>query len=439
MRFAITFFYIFHVIICSSNAQTKLSLESAKEILENNSTNIKQSKLQEKISRIELAQAHDNLKPNLGFSMNNQNTMGLNFDQVTGQLITGNQWTHAANANVTSSITIFQGFRGLNTIQLSKLNVDISKLDTERLIYELRLQLINLYFQTLINYDLYQASTSQAKLSSQMVAAEEAKMETGRSTILDLAQAKTKLANDELNITNAKNAYDLCVLRLKQLLELDSEIELIRPVTTIFQKIDFLSGEYEITVNDPYVKIINKQIDQSIVNGRLARSTYYPTVNLSTGYGTNYSSKRTLSAYSNAVMPMWNQMNNNRSLYINLSLSYAIFDKNSTRSNVAKARISTENLKMEHAKVVRDRIQNFKQLQLEYSAALEEFKAVESTYSSSKINYETMNERYMVGKNSSIDLFNAMTNLNIQEFNKITSKYNILLKEELIKLQLDRF
>lgn len=418
----------------SAFSQLKLSLEDAKSILINNNTNLKQATLREKVSRIELDQAYDNLIPNLGFSMNNQNTMGLNFDQITGQLITGNQWTHFVNANINSSITLFQGFRGYNNIQISKVNLDLSKIDTEKLKYELQIQLVNLYFQSLINYDLFQAATSQSKLSEQLVLAEEAKIETGKSTILDLAQAQSKLANDQLNLTNAKNAYDLSILKLKQLLELDEEIELVKPTTDQKQP---LTKEYDITVNDPYLKIVNIKIDQSIIKTRLAKSGYYPTLTFSTGYGTNYSSQRFSSAYSSKVMPLLDQMNNNRSLYLNFTLSYNIFDKNSTKANVAKANINTESLKLERENVIRERIQTYNQLKLEWGAALEENIAIESSYASSKLNYEAMKERFEVGKNSSIDLFKALTDFNMNEFRKITPMYNILLKEELVKLHLN--
>lgn len=427
----LTFFLICFAKI-NSLAQLKLSLDEAYIILEKNNTNIKQSLLREKLAHIDLDQSYDNLIPNLGFSMNNQNTMGLNFDQITGQLITGNQWTHFVNANVNLSITLFQGFRGYNTIQFNKVALDISKLDTKRLKHELQLQLLSLIFQSLINYDLYQLSTEQAKLSEQMVQVEEAKIETGKSTLLDLAQAKTKLANDQLNITNSKNAYDLNIFKLKQLLEVDDEIELIKPQLHTIQN---LERNYVNSLNDPYLQIINRKIDQSIVNKRLAKASLFPTISFNTGYGTNYSSQRFISTYGRTRMSVLDQMNNNRSLFLNFTLAYNIFDKNVTNANIAKANINTENLILEREKITRERQQTYNQLQLEWKAAIEENKAIESAYNSSKMNYEAMLERYEVGKNSSIDLFKALTEFNMNEFKKITSLFNILLKEELIKLQ----
>lgn len=432
MKHIILIFLLICFAKIDSLAQLKLSLEEAYKILDQNSTNIKQSLLREKVARIDLDQSYDNLIPNLGFSMNNQNTMGLNFDQITGQLITGNQWTHFVNANLNSSIILFQGFRGYSTIQLNKVTFDIRKLETKRLKHELQLQLLSLFIQSLINNDLYHVASVQAKLSEQMVQVEEAKIRIGKSTLLDLAQANTKLANDQLNITNAKIAYDLSIFKLKQLLEVDEEIELIKPPLQTNRK---LESRYVNSLNDTYLQIINLNIDQSIVNKRLAKAGLFPTISFDARYGTNYSSQRFISAYDRNRMSILDQMNNNRSLFLNLTMTYNIFDKNVTKANIARAKINTENLILERDKISRERQQTYNQLQLEWRASIEENNAVESAYRSSKMNYEAMLERYEVGKNSSIDLFKALSDFNVNEFKKVASLYNIFLKEELIKLQ----
>ena len=314
--------------------------------------------------------------------------------------------------------------------------MDLNKLDTEKLKYELELQLISLFYQSLINFDLFKVSQEQIKLSTQLMQSEETKIEYGKSTILDVAQAKSKLANDHLNETNARNAYELTILKLKQILELDEEmeIEVLKPAQLTFSS--QFTEPYVISINDPYIRIINRRIDQSIVNTKLAKAGYFPTINFNTGYGTNYSSQRFESAYSRQVMPILDQINSNRSLYINFTLSYAIFDGFKTKRNIAKSSIATENLQLEREKITRDRLQNYQQIQLELKAAYEEKKAIESTYLSSKMNYVAIQERFNVGKSSSIDLFKALTDFNMNEFRKIITMYNVLLKEEMLKLQL---
>lgn len=431
MKYLILFF--FSLYLPYSNAQTYLTLEEAKDVLLANNLHIKQSELQEKIAKISQQQAYDAFLPNLSIGVNNQNTMGLNFDQITGQLITGNNWTNYANATASTGIVLFQGFKDINEVRSTKLGVDISKLDTDKLKHELQIQLISLYFQTLINLDLYEASVAQSKLSEQQLKDEEMKIEVGRSTLVDLAQAKNKLANDQLNITNTRNAYQLSLLRLKQLLEFDveDEIELVKPTAELVESVLFHDIFLE---NDPYLRLVEKRIELGKIGVKIAKSGYYPTLSLNSGYATNYSSRRFSSPFSSTTMPLIDQMNLNRSLFLNVGITYNLFDKFTTRSNVAKSRVNLLSLTLEKDRVARERKQAIEQARMEYLAAQEERKAVQSTYDASKVNFEAMSERYNVGKSSSIDLYRAQTDYNIAEFKTITSRYNMMLKAEILKL-----
>jgi len=433
MKYAFLLFYLW--IASTGFAQQYLTLHDAKTILAEHSSAIKQSQLQEKIAKVNLSQTYYNLLPNLAWSVNNQNTMGLNFDQITGQLVTGNQWANYGTTTVSSGVTLFQGFRQINSINAGKINVDIAKLDTEKLQQELQLQLLALFFQTLINGDLYQASQAQTLLSEQLLKNEETKVEVGKGTLVDLAQAQNKLANDRLNVTNSRNAYELSLLKLKQLLELDehSEIKLIPPQATDSQTGASQLLYDKIWKDDPYLRWIDLRLDLAGIDTKLAQSGYYPTLSLSSSYGTNFSSRRYMSL-SDKTMPMADQLNQNRSLYINVSLSYAIFDKFTTRSNVKKSILNRQNLEFEKEKIMRQRVQGWEQSKLEYQAAQEEVKAIQATYEANKINYHALRERYEVGKSSSIDVYKAMTDYNVAEFRTITSKYTLLYKEEVLKL-----
>lgn len=427
----------FFLLICQDiYAQLSLSLEEAFRLLEVNNLSIRQSELHQKIAKIDLDQSYYSLIPNLGFNINNQHTMGLNFDQITGQLVTGNQWSNTANATVSSTIFTFQGLKAIYIIKANKLNTDLAKLDTEKLKHELKLQLLLLFFQTMINADLHNASVEQAKLSTQQLEEEQIKIEVGKGTLIDVAQARNKLAVDQLNVSNAKSAYELSLLKLKQLLEFskDTQIELKIP-----QKIDsqFVVQDYIINGfdQDLFVKQANKKIDYSSIQTNLARSSYYPIVSISSGYGTNYSSRRSVSPLSVQTMPFLEQMNQNRSLYIGLGVSFPIFDQFNRRSSVKKSLINTGVLELERDKIISERYRVLDQAHLEYQAAIEEQKALQVAYEASKANYEAMNERYSVGKSSSIDLYKVLTDYNIAEFRRINSKYNVLLKEEILKLQ----
>lgn len=414
------------------SSQTKLSLKNAKTILFENNLNIKQSELQEKMARLDLDQSYSDLLPNISLGVNNQNTLGLNFDQITGQLITGNQWGTFINANISSELILFQGLRRINTIRARKVNMDITKLETEKIKFEFELLLIQLYYGALINYDLYKTSLEQHKLSKQLLQAEEIKIAVGKNTLVDIALAKNKVATDDLNCRNAKNAYKLSLLKLKQLLELDlnEEITLVKPTYSDPLRV-FPFKVYDFR-RDPYINILERNVELSRLELRNAKADFYPTIVINNGYGTNFSSRRYTDPFSNSVMPLFEQFNINRSLFINLSVSYNVFNRFATKTNIKKSKLGIQNLEIERSKSIRERKLLFEEAKLEFEGAIEENKATLVTHETSKLSYEAMLERHKVGKSTSIELFKTVTDYNVAEFQIIISQYTVLLKRELL-------
>lgn len=405
--------------------QISLTIEDAKQLLIDNNLSIKQSILKEKLAQINLTVAKDAQTPSIQFAANNQNTMGLVFDQITGKLITGNQWFNNLNITLSSNIVLFQGFYKTQNIKQEKLNLRISEIETEKLILDIELQMISLFYQTLINKDLYKASLSQKEYSNKQVKQIKTEVDLGRRTIVDLSQAKSKAANDELNSITSKNAYLISIQRLKQILDLllSDTLELI----TDNLKIDIDQIQPNFNYNDPYISIISKQLELADIQINIAKTSYYPTLSLNSGYGSNFSSQRVLPS-GGKVMPFFDQMFQNRSLFGSLSLIIPIYDGFKTKSNVRKATINKQIISLELSKFEKERLNIFNEVYLDYHAAEEELKAISANYQSNQINYLAILDRFNVGKSLSIELFAALTEFNIAEFKLISAKYNLQFK-----------
>ncbi|WP_286733944.1 MULTISPECIES: TolC family protein [Sphingobacterium] len=412
-------------------SQRQIDWVSAKDLLYTNNMSLKQSFLKEKIAINNVNIARGNLYPNLTFTANNQHTMGLVFDPVSGKLITGNQWSNYATGNLGTTVVLFQGGQKLLALDVERANWGIAEIETEKLLQELELQLLAVFTQTLINHDLWQASKSQRLLSAEQVKQEETLMDVGKRTLIDLAQAKAKFANDNLNTVTTKNAYELSMLKIKQILDisesediqlfLPKELEQIPLITSFDQR------------SDLYVKSIDRQLDLQNLKIKLARTNYFPTLVFNGSYGTNYSSQRQ-NIHTGKVITFWDQLNQNRTLYGNLSLTMPIFDGFRTKNTIYSEKLAAKSLLYEKEKKIVERRQIHTQAIIEYQAAQEELKAIQASYEANKINYEALNERYKVGKSSSIDLYKAMTEYNISEYKLITSRYQLFYK--IVSLQI---
>ncbi|MEJ5092802.1 MULTISPECIES: TolC family protein [Sphingobacterium] len=412
-------------------AQKKLTWAQAIQVLHDNSITLKQSELREQISVNNVIIARGSIYPNLSFNANNQHTMGMVFDQFSGKLITGNQWSNYATGSLGTSFIVYQGGQKQNTLKAEKLNLELAALDTRRLTRELELQLLSLFTQTLINHDLWAAGKSQHLLSKQLLHQEEVLVEVGKRTLIDLSQAKAKLANDKLNVVSTKNAYELSLMKLKQLLEME-ESEQIQPVPPQGFLAEQIQPNYRLE-HDPYIRLLDKKIEIGALKIKMARSSYFPTISLNGNYGTNYSSQR-LNLLSGAAIPFWDQFNQNRTLSGNVVISMPIFDGFRSKMNTKTAKINQQSLRYEKDKITRERKQMISQGTLEYLASQEELIAIDAAYEANKANYEAIKERYNVGKSSSIDLYKALTDFNISEFRSITSRYQVFYKKEMLVL-----
>src|SRR5690606_34034531 len=148
------------------------------------------------------------------------------FDQTAGQLVT--QSVNSAGARLSSSVDLFQGFQKVNQVKANKYLLMANQSNVERSKNDLMLSVITTYLEALTNLDMYQASLQQMELSKEQLRVMNINVEAGNNTMADLSQAQTQLANDELNMTSANNAYELSLLNLKQQMEMDpaTQIEL---------------------------------------------------------------------------------------------------------------------------------------------------------------------------------------------------------------------
>lgn len=430
-RLIIFIVFLFGCFCTSVFGQRKISLTDAMQLLHDNSISLKQGELREQIAKNTVEIAKGGIYPNLFFNTNNQHTMGMVFDQISGKLITGNQWSNYATGNLGTSVILYQGGQKQSGIKIEQLKLELAALDNKRLMRELELQLLAIFIQVLVNHDLWEAGKSQLKFSEQQLQQEKTLMDIGKRTLIDYSQAKAKYANDKLNVVTAKNAFDLSLMKLKQLLEMDlsEELEVLAPKELL---VNSVLPIYHLS-SDPYLKVLDKQIEIGEAQVKLSRSSYFPTITLNGSYGTNYSSQRQNSLTGNTI-PFWNQFNQNRTLSGSLSLSIPIFDGLKTKFTIRNAKLNQQSLRYEKEKIKRERLQIISQGEMEYQAAIEERSAILATYEANKINYEGISERYKVGKSSSIDLYKAMTEFNISEFRLITSSYAVFYKREFLMM-----
>lgn len=415
-------------------AQEVITLQAALDSTMKNNLQIRQADFQSVITGQDVFQSRMNLLPTINGGASGRINGGSFFDEKTGTL--GNTTNKSVDGNVSTSIVLFRGFQKVNEIAFNRYLLEADKSNAEQIRYDLQISVFTTFMEALTNRDLLEAARQQLSLSEKQFLVEEIQVETGNKTLADLSQAKSQVALDELNVTSAQNSYDLSILTLKQLMEMNPirEIILENPALDWVENIvdDYSPEEVfnQAFLFFPDIRRVEFNTLAAETNVKMAKGNYYPSLSLSGGLSSGYSTfSRDMSG---DVFPFRQQLRNNFSQYIGLSLNIPIFNSLSSRIGVKKAEISLEN-----AKVIEQQTKNslnkiINQAVLDFRSAQKRFSSSEQAFIAMKETFTIIKERYDVGLANAIELGIAQTNMNKAEFDFISSKYNVLFRNKVI-------
>jgi outer membrane protein len=283
---------LFYFTVQAQDAQWDLQ-QCVDYALQNN-IDVKLQKLNIDDSEALLEQSKFARMPNLnGFASHNYN-WGRSFDVFTNTPVT--QRVRSNNFGLNSSVTLFNGMRNQNTIVQSKQNVEASQADLEKSKNDLMLNVVSSYLQIL--FDSENLNNAQRLLlnTEEQITRTEKLVNGGvlaETNLLDLLSQK---ASDEVQVVNSENALAFSRLRLKQLLQLseDESFEVIIPEIAD-PETDLLIEQSEAIYQTaeaalPEIKSADLTVQSAETGIKIAQGNYYPTLSLSAGINTFYSS-----------------------------------------------------------------------------------------------------------------------------------------------------
>jgi outer membrane protein len=414
----------------SVQAQEKISLKRATELVLQNNLQVKQAQLGEALADEDLKQSKLAVYPTLNASSNLDFNFGRSIDPSTNQFV--NNSVTSVNGNLISNVALFQGFQKLNQISQNKLQLEADKSNTQKVKNDLILAVVTNYLSVLNAQDLLVAATQQLSISRQQLDREQKFFDVGNRTLADLSQAKSQLATAELNVTNAQNQVDLAFLNLAQLLELDPSapfevekpmVDNMKDVNTSYTAAEVFKTAY---TNFPDIKLADLRAEVSRKAIDVAKGSYYPTLNLQGGLGSRYSNG---SIFSDSFS---SQLNENFNQFIGFELRIPIFNGYTARSSVRKAKISFQNAEINSQLAKNNLNKVINQAVYDLRAAEKRYYSAQTAYESSKDAFNVIEQRYTVGLINSLEFNQAQTNLNKSQFDLIQARYDLIFRSKVI-------
>jgi outer membrane protein len=444
-------------------ADSVLTLQQCLNIAIKNNLLIKQSEIQMDASRINYMQAKENLLPTLNGSVEHSLSDGRSLNPFTNGYL--NQQITSASYGLSSSLVLSNGLTLQNSIRQTSLAYQAGKMDFQQAKDNLTLNIITAYLQVLNSEDQLTQASTQALVSQKQVDRQAILNKDGAVTPSQFYDLKGQLATDKLAVANAKNTLAIVKLNMLQMMNVPYN------TNTRFQRqlADQLPLEYRESSDQIYAKALSDlayvkastlRRESAEKEVKVAKGALLPTLALSGGLGTNYSSAATRSTFADssitntrqyintptgrqsvyAFQQNYNtsninyadQFKNNYGTSVSLGLNVPILNYFHNKNKIALARLDLRNARSVEQNTRVQLRSNIDQAYVNMASAYERYKLLVEQVDAFAESYRIAEIRFNSGVLTSVDFLVVKGNLDRAKTNLISTRYDYLIRTKVL-------
>jgi outer membrane protein len=434
----------------SSFAQKKWTLKECVDHALEHNISVKQSMLNIDLAEQDVINAKGNFMPSLSASA----SQNFNFGSFIGQ--DGSRIKSDSRGNnfgLNTGVTIFNGFRNLNTYKQAKLGVKSSQLQLSLLQDNVSMTLVNSFLNILFNKENLKIANEQLLISLSQLDQITSQVEAGIKPRSDLFDAEATIASNRESVVNAENSLDISLLSLSQSLQVSPKGFDIEEVQINLTSESLAYDSYDEILayamdNRAEIKNGELSIENSDFGVKLAQSAYAPSLSFGAGLGSSYQHRQgALDVRSEFTQDPNNpgsiietivpngfndQLENNLGYNLGFNLSIPIFNGFKTKANVVKAKINRGKslLSLEQAK--QDLTTTITQSYADARAALKQYQASKFSVASLEESFKNIQNKFNFGAATSFEVEQVRARLVNAKSNLINSKYNFVFRSKVL-------
>ncbi len=426
-----------------------ITLEEAVEIALENNIDVRLSKNAIDRSESEYRQNRADFMPNLNVSVGGNRQIGRQFDQAT---VTFDDFTTTNfNSSISTSVTIFDGFRNINELRSSRLGMESAEERYQRTREAIIFETAALFLDVLLSQELLEIERENLEAGRQQLEQVEAQVEVGMRPIVDQYSQESVVANNELSVIQSENALNLNKLRLARILQLDplGEFDFVAPG---IREEEMEVRDYNLRemiqmamANRSDVRASELELRQSRHALSVSQGARLPQVSLSASLSSAYRDRQvdvdpdTGAPIQGTTMPFSDQFfdaNINRGIGFNVSIP--IFNRWQTRNQIQQRQIDFRNAELQLDDLRQEVFLELQQAYNDYTGYAQELEATERALIAAERAYETEQERYNVGSATLIELTNANNEFVRASSNRVQAMYRFAFQEKVLDFYLGR-
>lgn len=434
-------------------------LQKCVDYAQKHNISLKQSEITTQINKNYSVQSQAAILPTINLGGQHTYNFGRTIDRYTNTF--ANSRVLSQNFYASSNVVLWSGLAQYNNIQATKYQYLASAENYLQLRNDLALNVATTYINVIFSEEILQIAKASHKLTEDQLARTEKLADAGTVAKSAVYDVKAQLANDDVTVTNADNNYQIAMLTLKQLLNIDTlnSFAVVRP------NVDILNNELALTSvqyiyetalkNQHSIKSSNYNLLATEKNLNTARGKISPSLSVtgSIGTGTSELNKKVISSSyngfdpvattidgSNIVVyqphvdvvtektPFADQFKDNVNKSVGFTLNVPIFNGLQTVTGIKNAKLNVLNAKYSQDLVEQNLYKTIAQAYANSKAALNKFNANKASVDASEQSFFYAQQKFNVGAISTFDFNSAKTRLMNAQSNLVQAKYDYVFK-----------
>ncbi|WP_225034922.1 TolC family protein [Winogradskyella sp. SM1960] len=437
------------------------SLEDCISIALENNIDLKSTHLQANSAKVNYQQSKANLLPSLNGNFSLGVNDGRSINPFTNAYI--NQELTFSDLGLSLDMTIFNGFRLLNSAKQNRLNKKASELEIEAAQQDLVLNVTLAYLQVLNAKDVLELAKSRLSTTQEQLTIQKEFFDNESGNPADYTDVLGQKASDETNILVSESNLNNAKLNLAQLLNIDEQLNLDRHSLILdFEKYKLSADEVfsEALQNLATFKAKTLQIEAAKKGVSVAKSQFTPKISLFGGVNTNYSSAAELftatgsnivetgnfvtvdgqnlpimteqTSFTSDAISYSDQLDNNLNTVVGIAVSVPLFNGFRAKHNMALEKIKVEESIMELERTHVDIKNAIAQVHFDMEAVYKRYQSLEKQVEAYKESYRINDIRFKNGVSNFLNYITSKNNLDNAKVNLANAKYEYVLHTKVL-------
>lgn len=410
--------------------EQKWSLDECIGYALNQNIQVRQAELTTNQNELYTEQSKAAKMPDLGASVNQNFSWSKAYNSSTASF-GGFDGSNSTNYGLSSSMVLYNGNKLNNAIKQSELELKSSIYNTETIKESVEISVLNAFLKVLYAQESVANAQNQIETTTNELKFSEERLNLGMISQADLLQIQSELATEKLTLASAKSTLGIARLTLMQLMELpaDKNFQIESPdLAAILNKnlepvpAEVYAQSLEIR---PQIKMVETDKEAAQLNEKIARAAFKPTLSANAGLSTGYSNS--LSGFNYTE-----QLKNQVTPALGLSLSIPIYQRKQAKTSVGLAQIAVSNAELTELNTKNTLRKDIEQASLDVYSAQSEFEANLENYQAVDAATNVSNEKFEQGLVNSVDFLYQKNLLITAESQLLQSKFQLIFNYKIL-------